>query len=66
MIAQITLSEEMVKRIDDAAKSIGVSRSSFCATLLGQGMNAWDKSVELSNEVATKLLNDLVSNSVKG
>lgn len=66
MIIQVTLADEMVKKVDETAKSIGVSRSSFCANLIGQGMLAWNKSVELSNEVAAKLLNDLATKSVDG
>jgi len=55
---QVMLNDEMVKRIDDYAKKIGISRSGLCAMFIGQGIMGFDKANELINENAEKLLNE--------
>lgn len=40
MRIQVNLSDEMVSDIDSLAKKYGVSRSSLCATLIGQGVSS--------------------------
>lgn len=38
MRVQVNLSDEMVAEVDALAKKYGVSRSSLCSTLIGQGV----------------------------
>ena len=40
---QVNLSDEMVDMVDKYSKLMGVSRSAFCAMLIGQGCMAYDK-----------------------
>lgn len=47
MKVQVIMSEEMVKRVDDYAKSIGVSRSALCAMFIGQGVMGLDRGVDM-------------------
>lgn len=58
MRIQVIINDDMVKRIDNYAKKIGVSRSSLCAIFIGQGIMGFDKANELINDNAEKLLND--------
>lgn len=45
MRIQVNLSEEMVERCDYYAKKMGVTRSSLCSMLIGQGIMSFDKSI---------------------
>lgn len=61
MIIQVNVSEEMVKKIDSYAKSIGVSRSSLCATIIGQGIMAYDKYDEFIDGMKSKISTELLT-----
>lgn len=43
---QINVSDEMKDRIDVQANYLGITRSAFCATLIAQGLTAYEKSTE--------------------
>lgn len=56
---QITLSEDMVNRIDDYAKAMGISRSALCATFIGQGIMSYDKSFDIISNAAVSGINKI-------
>ena len=43
MRIQVFLNDDLVKKIDVIASSIGTSRSSLCATFIAQGMLAYNR-----------------------
>lgn len=47
MRIQVNLSEDMNKKVEDYAKQFGVSKSSFCSMLIGQGVMSYDKSLDI-------------------
>ena len=50
MRIQVIMSDDMVKKVDAYADQIGVSRSSLCATLIGQGIMGFDKAYQIVND----------------
>ena len=50
MRIQVIMSDDMVKKGDAYAGQIGVSRSSLCATLIGQGIMGFDKAYQIVND----------------
>lgn len=50
MKVQVNLNDDLVSRIDDYAKYMGISRSALCAMFIGQGMLGLDKSIEIVKE----------------
>lgn len=56
---QVTLSEDMVQRVDDYAKSMGISRSALCATFIGQGIMSYDKSFDIISSAAVSGMNKI-------
>ena len=50
MRIQVIMSDDMVKKVDAYASQIGVSRSSLCATLIGQGIMGFDKAYQIVND----------------
>lgn len=55
MKLQVLVSDEMASRIDKRAKEIGVSRSAFCAMLIGQGLNGFDKAEDIISSLKEEL-----------
>lgn len=47
MKVQVIMSEEMVKRVDEYANAMGVSRSALCAIFIGQGVMGFDRGVNM-------------------
>ena len=47
MRVQVNLNDELVKKIDEYAKMIGITRSSLCAVYIGQGVLGYDKAFEM-------------------
>lgn len=45
MKVQVNMEDEMVARIDEYARRMSVSRSSWCAMMIGQALMAMDKSM---------------------
>lgn len=45
MRIQVNLSEEIISRLDKQAKDIGITRSSYCAVILGQAVVGYDMAV---------------------
>ena len=61
MRCQVNLSNEMVERVDFYAKKMGVSRSSLCSMLVGQGIMGYDKSMDVISLIGDKLGDSLLS-----
>lgn len=61
MRVQVNLSDEMVARVDFYAKKMGVSRSALCSMLVGQGIMAYDKSMDIISVIGDKLGDSLLS-----
>ena len=55
MRVQVNLSDEMISRVDAYAKKMGVSRSSLCSMLIGQGIMSYDKSMDIISLLGDKL-----------
>lgn len=53
MKVQVNLNEDIVKKIDQYAKSIGVSRSAVCALWIGQAVLGVDKAAEILQNVGS-------------
>lgn len=51
MKVQVNLNDDIVKKIDQYAKSIGVSRSAVCAIWIGQAVLGVDKATEILQNV---------------
>lgn len=56
MRIQVNLGDDMLKKVDEYAKMMGVTRSSLCALFIGQGCMAYDKSLEALGIVTDKAL----------
>jgi hypothetical protein len=65
MKLQVLVSDEMAQRIDKHAKEIGVTRSAFCAMLIGQGVSSYEQAQGIINsagdEIVSQLRDKLVS-----
>lgn len=55
MRCQVNLSDEMVKRVDDYAKRMGVSRSALCSMLIGQGIMNYDNSAVILDKLGQQV-----------
>lgn len=67
---QVSLSVDMCEKVDKLAYSLGVSRSSLCSVLIGQGMMSFEKGFEIvqntfNEDFIEKLLNDEFSEKEK-
>lgn len=61
MRVQVNLSDEMVVKVDEYAKKMGVSRSALCSMLVGQGIMGYDKSMDIINLLGEKLGDNMLS-----
>lgn len=55
MKVQVTLNDELVKRIDKYADTIGLSRSACCAYWIGQAVLSMDKSLDVLDKMGVDL-----------
>lgn len=60
MRIQVNLSEEMIKKLDEYATKMGISRSALCATFIGQGVLGYQKSFEVIDTIGQTLGRDLL------
>lgn len=60
MKVQVTVSDEMVTKIDTYAKEMGISRSALCSVFIGQGVLGFDKAYKLVNDTIDIVTNDLI------
>ena len=61
MRVQVNLSNEMVSKVDSYARKMGVSRSSLCSMLVGQGIMNFDKSMDLLTLIGDRIGDSLLS-----
>ena len=47
MKVQVNVSDELVKKIDEYAKIMGISRSALCAVWIGQGALGYEKTFDI-------------------
>ncbi len=60
MKVQVTVSDEMVAKIDTYAKEMGISRPALCSVFIGQGVLGFDKAYKLVNDTIDIVTNDLI------
>lgn len=65
MKLQVNVSDEMVKRIDEYAQMMGVSRSSLCAVIIGQGIMGYDRAKEIVSALGDQLKQDILTETMK-
>lgn len=51
----ISLSDEMIERLDYYSGLFGIPRASMCTMLIGQGIVAWDKSMYMTESMVQQL-----------
>lgn len=61
MRVQVSVSDEMVNRVDEYAHKMGVSRSALCSMLIGQGIMNYDKSMDLLSLIGNKVGDNLLA-----
>jgi metal-responsive CopG/Arc/MetJ family transcriptional regulator len=61
MRVQVNLSEEMLDRCDYYSKKMGVTRSSLCSMLIGQGIMSYDKSMDILQLIGDKVWDSLLA-----
>lgn len=61
MRVQVNVSDELVEKIDNYAKTMGVSRSALCSVFIGQGVMGYDKSFQLVENLGLQLGESLMS-----
>lgn len=52
---QVSLSDEMVDKVDSYARKMGVTRSALCALLIGQGIMSYDKGSDILSTLGKEL-----------
>lgn len=65
MKVQISVSDDLVKKIDVYASMMGVSRSALCAVFIGQGVMGFNKAYELVDNMSEALLKGEMANEKK-
>lgn len=65
MRIQVNLGEALQEKVDKYANLCGVSRSSFCAMLVSQGIMAYEKSFEVIDSVKDSLPSTLHDSLLK-
>lgn len=66
MRIQVNVSDEMVKRIDEIASLLGVSRSAMCAFFVGQGVFSYEKVLSVTDDTLDSFKASLLSQLVHG
>ena len=64
MKVQVNISDEMVVKIDEYARKMGVSRSALCSVLVGQGIMSYERSFDLLKVIGDKLGDSLFSEKI--
>lgn len=52
---QVNLGDALQEKVDKYAQACGVTRSSFCAMIIAQGVLAYDKSFEIMDSLKESL-----------
>lgn len=59
MRLQVSVSDDLVKRIDYYASRFGCSRSALCSVLIGQGLMGYDKVDEVFEGIGETVKKDI-------
>ena len=57
MRVQVNLNENVVKRLDELANVMGVSRSALCAVWIGNSLLAHEKTYQSINDLTKQAIN---------
>lgn len=63
---QCTLSNDLIRRLDNISRSLGTSRSALMAMYIGQGVNTYEISIQQLEQSADKIVNKLAEMERKG
>lgn len=55
MRVQVNVSDDLVKKIDEYAKVMGVSRSALCSVWIGQSAMSYEQSFSIVQQMGDKL-----------
>lgn len=66
MKVQVMINDDLVKKIDLYANMLGVSRSSLCALLIGQGIIGYSKSFDAIDALVGKMADKIDNDELKG
>lgn len=61
MKVQVNVSDELVKKIDEYAKIMGISRSALCAVWIGQGALGYEKTFDIFQTTLGASLSELTA-----
>jgi len=61
MKVQVNVSDELVKKIDEYAKIMGISRSALCAVWIGQGALGYEKTFDIFQSTLGESLSNLTT-----
>lgn len=61
MKVQVNVSDELVKKIDEYAKIMGISRSALCAVWIGQGALGYEKTFDIFQSTLGASLSELTA-----
>lgn len=56
MRIQVNLGDDLIERVDDYARKMGVPRATLCTLLIGQGIMGFDKALETVEKTAPNLI----------
>lgn len=60
MKVQVNISDDMVARIDEIAKTYGVSRSALCSVFIGQAVASTEKAFDVVSEAGKSVIKNSV------
>ena len=60
MKVQVNISDDMVARIDEIAKTYGVSRSALCSVFIGQAVASTEKVFDVVSEAGKSVIKSSV------
>ena len=60
MKVQVNISDDMVARIDEIAKTYGVSRSALCSVFIGQAVASTEKAFDVVSEAGKSVIKSSV------
>lgn len=62
---QVNLSSELTEKVDDLARKMGVSRSAYCAMLIGNSLDSYDKAYDIIKSMKGDLIEALKKSGVE-
>lgn len=65
MRVQVNVSDDLVKKIDEYAKVMGVSRSALCSVWIGQSAMSYEQSLSIVKQMGDRF-GDKLEQALKG